>query len=247
MNQHDVAATAASLHDVCHNVMLHVRALSCSWHVTPRQSHDANVSNQAVQSGLQFQSSKSRRGEAVNRGTCVPFLLKPSQPVHAAFLLLIIEDCLFHPWGSVVLLDFHFGLPFIQCSNCPSNVSKNIVPPHQHWSTTHVPCESARAASDAAVPSRSERAENDRVGDIGMEGGGWLLPPWQQCVFVSARESVRQVVTHSQEETHTVTFILILLLAQRKPNKDSYTNMHGDGGKRSTLSQLDMWSVNPEK
>lgn len=52
-------------------------------------------------------------------------------------------------------------------------------------------------------------------------------------------------MTHSQEETHTVT--IILPLAQRKPNKDSYTSVHGEGGKRSMLSQLDMWSVNPEK
>lgn len=50
-------------------------------------------------------------------------------------------------------------------------------------------------------------------------------------------------MTHSQEETHTVTFILILPLAPRKPNKDSYTNVHGEGGKRSALSPLDMWSV----
>lgn len=39
-------------------------------------------------------------------------------------------------------------------------------------------------------------------------------------------------MSHSQEETHTVTFILILPLAQRKPNKDSYTNLHGEGGGR---------------
>lgn len=59
-------------------------------------------------------------------------------------------------------------------------------------------------------------------------------------------------MSHSQEETHTVTFILILPLAQRKPNKDSYTNVHGGEGVggwggRSALSQLDVWSVNPEK
>lgn len=39
-------------------------------------------------------------------------------------------------------------------------------------------------------------------------------------------------MTHSQEETHTVTFMLLLPLAQRKPNKDSYTNVHGEGGKK---------------
>lgn len=55
------------------------------------------------------------------------------------------------------------------------------------------------------------------------------------------------MVTHSQEETHTVTFKLLLPLAQRKPNKDSSTSVHGEGGKRSALSQLDVCSVDPEK
>lgn len=161
------------------------------------------VKQTPVQSSLQFQSSKSRRTEAVNRATGVPFLPNPSQPLQAVFLLLIIEDCFFHPWGSVVLLDFHFSFPFIQFPYCPSDLSKNILPPHQHWSTTHVPCQSARAASDAAVPSRSEKAENDRAGDTGMGGGSWLLPPWQPCVFVSARESDKRWLTVRRKHTQS--------------------------------------------
>lgn len=46
--QGDIAATAASLHDVCHNVTLHVRALSCSWEMTPRQNYDASESNKPL-------------------------------------------------------------------------------------------------------------------------------------------------------------------------------------------------------
>lgn len=127
--QHDVAAQqpASMMSDP---VRLHVRALSRSWEVTPWQSHDASVSNKPLFKAIP---------EAENRATGVPFLLRLSQPAQPVFLLLITEDCFFHPWGSVVLLDFHFSLRFIHCSSCPSNSPKNVVPPHQHCSTTHVP------------------------------------------------------------------------------------------------------------
>ena len=165
--------------------------------MTPRQSHDASV---CQTNPCSKRSAISEQQKAENRGSekshrCA-LSAEPATAHQPVFLLLIIEDCFFQPRGSVVLLDFHFSLPFIPFSYCPSNLPKNIVPTHQHWSTTHVPCQSARAASDAVVPTRSAKAENDRVEDTGMGqgerrrgGGGWLLLPWQPCVFVSARES----------------------------------------------------------
>lgn len=162
----------------------------------------------------------------MNRATGVSFLLAPAQPRRAASWLLIIEDCFFHPWGSVVLLGLSFLSAFCSVSLLsfkflPKNIV--IVPPHQHWSTTQAPCEGARAASDAAVPSRSQKAENDRAGDTGTGecgggggGGGWVWGGVGCChhgnrVFLLALvsqtsgESQSGGNTHSHIHTHTPT------------------------------------------
>lgn len=76
----------------------------------------ARRTNSPVQRDLQFQSSKRRRTEAVNRATGVSFLLEPAQPRRAASWLLIIEDCFFPPWGSVVLPGLSFLSAFYSVS-----------------------------------------------------------------------------------------------------------------------------------
>lgn len=142
--------------------------------MTPRQSNDA--------------SSESRRTEVVNRATGAPFLVDPMQ----ASLLRVLLSCL--------TLNFHFSslhpflasllFCFVAISTHPP--THPIVPPQPPSpSLKQHPCQTASAASDTAVPSRSEEAENDRAGDtgIGRGWGGWLLSPWQPSVFVSARES----------------------------------------------------------
>lgn len=85
----------------------------------------------------------------------------------------------------------------------------------------HHPFNNARAARDAAVPTRRGRNHRltgrERERESHWRRGG-STSPWQLCVFVSARESDKQWLTVRRKYTytHTVTFILTLPLTQRE-------------------------------
>lgn len=67
------------------------------------------------------------------------------------------------------------------------------------------PLPSARAARDAAVPTRKGR--NQRLTGRERHGGEGGVSPWQLCVFVSARESDKQWLTVRRKHTHTHSHI----------------------------------------
>lgn len=127
---------------------------------------------------------------------------------------------------------------------CPLQSSFSLPPPRS------LPCHSARAAWDVVVPSRREKPEANREGDWTRDeeelGGGchhdnyvFLLA----LVSQTSSDSQSGGNTHTDTQSHSCSHSHLL---EGKPNKDSYTQREGAGGKRREGSGLDDF-VNLEK